>query len=172
MGWAPTLCVCPHTGRGCTHWPSTVAPPGGQRPPASTPHCAQLRGRWASIKGENGRDGSGASGWLVLISREKSFKFLLRPAPAWWEKQCWVIVFMAACVYHVCSLAWRPYNPGEATSSNLYPYVWLEFGGKWVLFQIQRGNRSGTPRLVYFWGHSPIWVQYLVFIWSNCMLMS
>ena len=25
--------------------------------------------------------------------------------------------------------------PREATSPNLYPYVWSEFGGKWVLFQ-------------------------------------
>ena len=25
--------------------------------------------------------------------------------------------------------------PTEATSPNLYPYVWLKFGGKWVFFQ-------------------------------------
>ena len=47
--------------------------------------------------------------------------------------------------------------PGEATSPNLYPYVWLKFGGKWVPFQ-SRVEQEGYNDV--FFGYFPIWVHY------------
>ena len=44
-------------------------------------------------------------------------------------------------------------DPGEATSPNLYPYVWLKFGGKWVPFQ-SKVEQEGYTELGMFWGPS------------------
>ena len=41
-----------------------------------------------------------------------------------------------------------PRNPGGgATSANLYPYVWLDFGGNWVHFQ-SKGEQTGYTEMV------------------------
>ena len=42
-------------------------------------------------------------------------------------------------------------RPGEATSSNIYPYVWLKFGGKLVFFQF-RVEQEGYTEIGMFWG--------------------
>ena len=38
-----------------------------------------------------------------------------------------------------------------ATCPNLYPYVWSEYGGKWVLFQF-RMEQEGYTHMGMFWG--------------------
>ena len=47
----------------------------------------------------------------------------------------------------------KEFKPGEATSPNLYMYVWLKFGGKWVPFQ-SKVEQEGYTEMGMFWGPS------------------